>query len=60
MIYSLGDLGIEIDFGRDKPGSILQRKEKDHWKDYLTDGKPVINPIDVNTLPPGWYRLREK
>jgi hypothetical protein len=60
MIYSLGDLGIEIDFGRDKPGSILQRKIKGEWQEYLIDSKPVINPIDVNTLPPGWYRLREK
>ena len=46
--------------GRNQPGAILQRKIKGEWKDYLIDGKPVVNPIDVNTLPPGWYRLREK
>jgi len=28
MILSAGDLGIEIDYGPDKPGAILQRKEK--------------------------------
>ena len=60
MILSAGDLALEIDFGRNQPGSILQRKIKDEWKDYLIDGQPVINPVDVNTLPPGWYRLREK
>ena len=28
MIYSAGDLGIEIDFGLDQPGAILQRKKR--------------------------------
>ena len=28
MIYSAGDLGMEIDFGDDQPGAILQRKGK--------------------------------
>ena len=60
MILSAGDLALEIDFGRNLPGSILQRKIKGEWKDYLIDGKPVVNPIDVEILPPGWYRLREK
>jgi hypothetical protein len=32
MIYLAGDLGIEIDFGADKPGAIFQRKEKGHWQ----------------------------
>ena len=52
--------GIEIDFETDKPGAILQRKEKGYWHDYLVDGKPVVNPFDVESLPPGFYRLREK
>ena len=52
-------LGIEIDFGTDKPGAILQRKEKGYWHDYVVDGKPVVNPFDVETLVPGWYRLRD-
>ena len=60
MIYSLGDLGIEIDIGPDKPGAILQRKEKDSWQDYLVDGELVLNPIDVETLWPRYYRLRDK
>ena len=60
MIYSAADLGIEIDFGSDNPGAILQRKEKGHWHDHLVDGKPVVNPFDVETLVPGFYRLREK
>ena len=58
MIYSAGDLGIEIDFGNDQPGAILQRKEKGHWHDYLVDGEPVTNPFNVEKLPPGFYRLR--
>jgi len=60
MIYSLGELGIEIDFGPDQPGATLQRKEKGYWNDYLVKGEPVVNPFDVETLLPGWYRLREK
>ena len=57
MIYSAVDLVIEIDFGNDKPGAILQRKEKGYWHDYMVDGKPVVNPFDVESLPPGWHRL---
>ena len=60
MILSAGDLALEIDFGRNQPGVILQSKEKGEWKDFLIDDKPVVNPIDVEILPPGWYRLREK
>ena len=59
MIWSAGDLGIEIDFGNDMPGATLQRKEKGYYHDYLVDGEPVVNPFDVETLVPGWYRLRE-
>ena len=47
MILSAGDLALEIDFGRDLPGSILQRKINGEWQDYLIDGKPVVNPVDV-------------
>ena len=56
MILSAGDLGIEIDFGDNQPGAIIQRKG--YWHDYLVEGEPVVNPFDVETLPPGWYRLR--
>ncbi len=61
MIWSAGDLGIEIDFGLlyKTPGAALQRKEKGSWHDYLVDGEPVVNPFDVETLVPGWYRLRD-
>ena len=55
MIWSAGDLGIEIDFGSDGPGAILQRKERDGYLDYLVDGDPVINPFDVETHPLGVY-----
>jgi hypothetical protein len=58
MIYSAGDLGVEIDFGSDEPGAILPRKEQDIWLDYQVDGQMVTNPFDVETLPPGSYRLR--
>ena len=53
-----GDLALEIDFGRNQPGAILQRKVKGEYQDYLIDGKPVVNPFTVETLPPGFYRLR--
>jgi hypothetical protein len=58
MIYSAVDLCIEIDFGNNEPGAILQCKDKGHWRDYLVDGEPVTNPFNVETLPPGRYRLR--
>jgi hypothetical protein len=59
MIYSAGDLGIEIDFGPNQPGAILQRKDRGHWRDYLVDGELVVNPFDVEALPAGFYRLVE-
>ena len=48
MIYSAGDLGIEIDLGPDTSGMILQRREQ--------DGARVLSPVDIETLPPGYYR----
>ena len=57
MIWSAGDLGIEIDYGSDKPGAILQRKEENGYQDFLVDGELVTNPFDVESLLSGWYRL---
>lgn len=57
MIYSVGEIGVEIDLGRNEPGAILQRKESEVWYDYLIDGELVVNPFDVKKLPPGYYRL---
>ncbi len=56
MIWSAGDLGIEIDFGLlyKEPGAVLQRKGKDGYSDYLVDGKPVMNPFDVEMLVSEW------
>ncbi len=34
-MLSAGDLGIEIDFGRDQPGAIVQKYGHGGWKDYL-------------------------
>jgi len=59
MIYSAVDLCIEIDFGSNQPGAILQYEDRGHWSDYLVDGEPVTNPFDVEKLPPGFYRLVE-
>ena len=59
MISSFGEIGVEIDFGRNSPGTTLQRKESDVWYDYLIDGVLVTNPVDVKKLPPGYYRLVE-
>ncbi len=59
MNYSVIESGVEIDFGCNAPGSVLQRKESDIWYDYLIDGVLVVNPLDVEKLPPGRYRLVE-
>ncbi len=62
MMYSAGDLGVEIAFGPDQPGAILQRKEKGYWHDYLVDGEPVVSPFDVETCrlgSIGWWILRK-
>jgi hypothetical protein len=60
MMLAAGDLGVLIDFGNNKLGSILQRRENpfgDVWRDYIVDGKPVIAPVDIESLLPGEYRL---
>ncbi len=61
MIWSAGDLGIEIVFGLlyKTPGAALQRNEKGSWHDYLVDGEPVTKPFDVEMLVPGWYKLHD-
>ena len=65
MIYSAGDLGVQIDYGNDEPGAVLQRAtitfpHASGWQDYIVDGKPVAAPVDIETLPPGEYRLMVK
>ena len=58
MIVSSGHKGVWIDIGNNKPGLILQqRKRGDRWRDYLVDGKQVVSPVDIETLPAGKYRL---
>jgi len=59
MIYSAGELGVEIDLGPDEPGSTLQRLEADGWQDYRVDREQVVSPVDVETLRPRYYRLIE-
>jgi len=59
MIYSAGDLGVEIDLGPDTPGMVLQRREPEGWRDYRVDGEQILSPVDVETLQPGYYRLIE-
>jgi hypothetical protein len=59
MNYSIGEIGVEIDLGSNAPGTILQRKESDVWYDYLVGGALVVNPFDMERLPPGYYRLVE-
>ena len=60
MLIQAGDLGIELDFGRDQPGDVLQRRENGKWLDYLADGQAVTNPVNLKSLPPGKYRFRER
>jgi len=59
MIYSAGDLGVQIDLGSDTPGMILQRLEPDGWQDYRVDGEQVLSPVDINSLPSEYYRQVE-
>ena len=57
MFYSVKKLDVEIDLGHNAPGTILQRNDDGLWYYYLIDGAPVVNPFDVDKLPPGQYRL---
>ena len=61
MVHQIGNLGILIDFGYNKPGSVLQRRHPEdsdsEWQDCISDGKPLTAPIDTESLPPGEYRL---
>jgi hypothetical protein len=59
MFLSLEELGVDIDLGRNAPGAILQRKDSGLWYYYLIDGEPMVNPFNLETLPPGFYRLVE-
>ncbi len=43
--------------GKDVPDVKLQRLEKREWVDYRNEDKVVKSPVDLNTLPPGDYRL---
>lgn len=62
MVHQLGHLGILIDHGDNKPGSVLQHQIRKNgrytWQDYLVDGQPVTPPVDVNSLPSGEYQFR--
>ncbi len=61
MVHQLGELGIVIDYGGNNPGAVLQHQVFDGrnraWQNYLVDGKPLMPPVDIRSLPPGDYRL---
>ena len=52
---------IYIDLGKDEPGMILQYSDVEKgcvvWRDYMVNGETVKSPVDIETLPPGKYRL---
>jgi len=60
MSLLASDLALQIDFGRNEPGDILQRWDRDNggWQDYKQNKKVVFSPFDIESLPPGRYRLR--
>ena len=60
MMYQAGDLGLTIDYGISRTGSILQRKTNGEWQDNRAHGESLIYPFDVNQLPPGEYRLKSE
>jgi len=49
---------LHIDRGKNEPGMTLQRWEG-KWMDYKVDGKVVKSPVDIDSLPPGRYRLTD-
>jgi len=59
---SAGDLGLEIGYGRSKPGDVLHDwdYERDGWRDVYRDRKLISYPFDYESLPPGRYRVRQK
>jgi hypothetical protein len=50
-----------IDLGSNEPGMTLQREYREgrylDWRDYQVGGETVKAPVDIDALPPGWYRL---
>ncbi len=59
QLRQIGDLGVEIDLGSDKPGMLLQRREPDGWQDYCLEGEQVLSQVDIEALQPGYYRQVE-
>ena len=61
MIVAGTHTGVYIDLGNDAPGMILQCRYREGgmyiWRKYLVDGETVKSPVDIDTLPPGKYRL---
>ena len=57
MIYQLGDRNVLIDSGYNSPGDSLQRKGPQGWQNFKVNGKEVKAPVDIDSLPPGEYRL---
>jgi len=60
MIIQAGYLGVELNTGTNTPGAVLQHRQEGVWVDYLHEGQPVLYPVDIKSLPPGYYRLQEK
>ena len=58
MHFASTELSLQIDYGPDEPGMILQRLEREGWTDYLSDGRTVVSPLKVEALPLGTYRLK--
>ena len=61
MISAGTHTGVWIDLGKDEPGMVLQRRDREGgmyiWNEYVVNGEPVIAPIKIDTLLPGKYRL---
>ena len=57
MITHAGDLGVTLDTGNNRPGTV-QRFDGKAWHDFVIDGEPVRWPVKLERLPPGRYRVR--
>ena len=50
---------VSIDLGKDEPGMTLQYRQLERgyivWRDYTVGGEVMKSPVDIDTLPFGFY-----
>ena len=51
---------LYIDWGKNEPGTTLQRRVDGERVDCKADGEVVKSPVDIDELPAGRYRLMDE